>query len=444
MDAWVEPSPAAGTVRAPASKSATIRTVACAALADGASTILDPSTCDDAEAALRIVAALGATVERSERGDRPALLIRGPLDASSIRSPVVVSCGESALCLRLYSAVAALLPVETELTGEGSLRTRPAGMAEAPLRALGVECFTNDRFPPVRVRGPMRGADLRVDASASSQFLTGLLVALPLADGDSRVDVVGLSGRGYMDMTLDTVRAFGGVVRETAARDVGTAVFAIPGGQRYRPVEYAVEGDWSGAAFMLVAGSIAGVVPGRGGQRGVQVTGLRMDSRQPDRAVLEALASAGVAFRVDSDSVLVEPGSPRAFRFDANACPDLVPPLVALASRCEGESRIAGVGRLRTKESDRAAALAGEFGKLGLPVVVDGDELVIRPGVRLRGGTVSARGDHRVAMALAVAGLAADGRVVIEGAECVGKSYPGFFADMASLSVSTAPSGMQA
>ena len=450
-----------GRIRAPASKSSMQRAVACSLLAEGGSLLRRPSRSADCLAALAVARALGAAVE--DRGD--AFAVRGlgadaraGAGAAATATARKLSCGESGLCIRMFSPVAALFEGETELGAEGSLRSRPVGMIAGPLVELGAGCETAAGLPPVRVRGPLRGGRARVDGRESSQLLTGLLIALPVAGSDSLLEVEGLASRGYVDLTLDTMRAFG----VAAERDTGYRTFRVPGGQRYRAADFTVEGDWSGAAFLLVAAALAArAAP-------LIVDGLDAASSQPDRAILDALRAAGAAVEVtgrgdrssepgDRSSEVrnrsSEPGGPSliivrharlvGFDFDATDCPDLFPPLVALAAACEGETRLRGALRLKGKESDRAAALSEEFAALGAAVTVEGDLMTVRGcglhsgdrgnSGRLTGGRVDSRGDHRIAMAAAVAALACSAPVGIEGSECVAKSWPGFFGDLASV-----------
>ena len=419
-----------GRLRAPASKSSMQRAVACALLAEGESIIRAPSRSADCLAALGVARALGAIVD--DRGE--SIAIRGVAGVGDAglgprgRGSRSLSCGESGLCLRMFSPVAALFGGESELRAEGSLRRRPVGMIEAAMRELGAGCDTEGGLPPVRVRGPLRGGRAAVDGRASSQFLTGLLVALPLAPADSELEVYALASRGYVDLTLGTISAFGAA----ASRDSGFSRFQVRGSQRYMAADFTVEGDWSGAAFLLVAGALAAR------DEGLAVYGLDATSSQPDRAILDALRDCGAAAEVEGNQVRVGRGSLRAFEFDAGDCPDLFPPLVALACACEGSTRIRGALRLKGKESDRAAALREEFGALGASITVDGDEMTVQGrgasgSGRLRGGRADSRGDHRIAMAAAIAALASDGGVEIAGAECVAKSWPGFFEDLAAI-----------
>ncbi len=408
----VGPGPLGGTVAAPPSKSLFQRAVAAASLAQGTSFIEAAGPlCADARASLRAARALGARVREEPGGVR----ITGRARPGS----EWVDCGESGLALRMFASLAALEAGPVTLTGSGSLLSRPVHMLPPALEPLGASCETRGGYPPVRVKGPLRGGRIEVDGSLTSQVLTGLLLALPLCREDSEVRALGLRSKGYVEATLRVMEDFGAGVEA----DLDRGLFIVPGGQAYSPREYTVEGDWSGASFLLAAGALAGPVT---------VTGLDLESPQPDRAILEALGLAGAEVRVSHEAVTAGPGKPRAFSFDTSGCPDLFPPLAVLATACPGESRISGVRRLRHKESDRAAALADLLSRLGGNVRIEGDEMVI-PGKTLQGGTVDTHSDHRIAMAAAVAALAAAGPVRIARASCVSKSYPAFFRDLASL-----------
>jgi 3-phosphoshikimate 1-carboxyvinyltransferase len=411
MRKYVASSRIEGEVQAPPSKSLMVRAVAAAVLSEGrAVSLVNPSHCDDAEAALAIAAGLGADVRRDA--------VRVVVEAG-VRPPArILQCGESGLALRVFPAVAALGPGEFVFEGRGSLLRRPVGMIEAPLRSLGAVCETHLGYAPIRVRGPLRGGRTVVDAGLSSQALTGLLMALPRAEGDSEIVVPNIQSRAYVELTLD----FLGRAGIEISGEVPGAL-CIPGGQAYERTEYVIEGDWSGAAFLLVAGALAGEIT---------VRGLDPNSRQPDRAVREALEQCGAEVRVAPEGATARRRDLRAFPMDLTGAPDLFPPLVALACFCQGTTRLEGVDRLRYKESDRAAALMEEFGGLGAAIHLDGNALVVRGG-SLRGGTAASRGDHRIAMALAVAGLRAEGEVGVEGARAVEKSYPGFFEDLAAV-----------
>ena len=402
-----------GALEAPSSKSMMIRAVAAALLSNGKSIIIRPSYCDDALAALACAKALGARVKA---GKNKIEIIGG-----NIVSPKRLDCGESGLCMRMFAPIAALCIRKTVLAAKGTLSSRKVGMMEKPLSQLGVSCVSKGGLPPITVQGPMNGGTVELDGSESSQFLTGLLMALPLCPGDSVLAVANLKSKPYVEMTIGLLCDFGVKVRANAA----LSRFEIPGRQKYSSRKYEVEGDWSGASFLLVAGAIAG---------SVSVKGLRADSSQADRAVLLALKSAGAKVKVSKDAVSVEKSALSAFDFDATDCPDLFPSLAVLACNCHGTSRIKGATRLSGKESNRASALVSELGKMGASLSVKGDVMEIT-GTRLSGGEVDSHGDHRIAMACAVAALASEKGASISGDECVSKSYPSFFEDLMRLKV---------
>jgi 3-phosphoshikimate 1-carboxyvinyltransferase len=408
---WIKPSKIDGRVAAPPSKSAMIRAVAAASLAGGITEIRNPAFCDDALAALGVSVALGAKVACSEK----AVKIKG--QGRPVKS--ILDCGESGLSLRLFAPVAALGKKEMTLSARGSLQARPVGMIEAPLAELGAACRSHAGFPPLKVKGPLRGGRARLDGSVSSQFLTGLLTALPVCEADSELTVAKLTSRPYVDLTISVLARFGVSVSWDKTKDV----FKVRGRQRFEPQRYDVEGDWSAAAFLLVAGAIAGRIT---------VGNLAPDSCQADRRILDVLRAAGAVIATDDSEVSVEAGKLKAFDFDATDSPDLFPPLAALACFCDGLSSIRGVYRLRHKESDRAAALVEEFARIGGQLEIRGNVMRIQ-GRRLEGGVVDSRGDHRLAMAGSVAGLRSGNGVRVEGAQSVSKSYPRFFEDLASV-----------
>ena len=408
MEKFVTCSTINWQVEVPASKSMAQRAIVAALLTGGVCTLRNLTLCDDTLGALNVVRQCGVEVEQVGREYR--------LNAVRVAWPSVWHCGESGLLARVLLPVAALADRWVHLEGAGSLLSRPVGMLEEPLRALGVSVSTRGGCLPAEVRGPMQGGEIFLDGRISSQALTGLLLALPLVQRDSVVHVEGLVSTPYVEMTLDLLARLGIRVEHEDYRR-----FFIPGRQAYAPFVLCVEGDWSAASCVLVAGALAGEV---------QVTGLALDTRQADVALLEVLRVAGVDFRVEQTGegciVTTRRGDYRGFEFDATDCPDLFPALVALAAGAQGVSRLRGVHRLVHKESNRAAALQMEFEKLGIAVTCEEDEMIVRGGV-VRGGVVDAHGDHRVAMALAVTALRANAPVCIRGAESVAKSYPAFW-----------------
>ena len=413
MKKKLKPSEIRGRVQAPPSKSFAQRAIALAAMAGGRSEILYPGNSDDVCVAIDVARQLGAWMENITT-DKLAIsggmtLPGEPLD-----------CGEAGLSIRMFSSIASVFNKPVTLTGKGSLLKRPMGVVEDSLKAMGVQCNTSNGYLPLTVCGPIKGGVATVDGAFSSQVLTGILIAAPYAENDLTIKVENLKSRPYIDITLDVMKSFGVEVENHDYSE-----FFIRSGQKYRATRYLVEGDWSAAAFLLVAGAIGG-----------QVTIENIDVRSPqaDTAILDALGSAGADFSFGEKEVSVNKSSLRGFIFDATHCPDLFPPLVSLASYCDGETRIRGAGRLIHKESNRAGTLKEEFGKMGIVVIIDGDEMIVKGGA-CKGGSVFSHGDHRIAMACAIAALDCQGEVEIEGAEAVAKSYPGFFEDIESLMV---------
>ena len=409
----IMPSQISGAVNPPPSKSLTQRALIAAALAEGRSTIFNPSDCDDAVATIRVIKALGAGIEAREDSI--------DIDGGGEPKQNTLDCGESGTCMRMITPVAALYDNEFTITGSGSLMKRPIGMMEYPLTKLGAKVESENGLPPIRITGPIKGGNVEINGSTTSQFLSGLLMALPVCKQDSRIRVFNLKSRHYITLTESALSDFGVSIQHDEAMEH----FRIEGNQKYRPMEYEVEGDWSGAAFMLVAGAVAGRIA---------VEGLNNDSKQPDRAITDALEKAGADMTIDPEGVTVNQSDLTAFEFDANDCPDLFPPLAVLALNCKGTTRIHGAERLRHKESDRAQAILRELGGLGANIKLDGDTMQITGG-RLKGGRMHSHNDHRIAMAGAVAALNSENGVEISHEECVSKSYPGFFRDLENIMV---------
>lgn len=406
----VEPSFVSGEVNAPPSKSMSQRAIAAALLSGGESVITNLSDCDDAHAALGIASALGAELE-VQKG---MVAVKG---GGKVRA-TTLNCGESGLAIRMFSPIAALFPDEVIISGEGSLRRRPMSMITDALTQLGVSCTSSEGYLPITVKGPLQGGNIETDGSVSSQLLTGLLMALPLADNDSMIRVRNLKSKPYIDMTIGILKDFGIEVENEDYK-----LFRIKGSQKYRARRYQVEGDWSGAAFLLVAGAVNG---------NLSITGLDPGSAQSDRAIISALEKSGADLKIGSHFINISKSSLKAFEFDATESPDLFPPLAALASYCKGTSVIKGVSRLIHKESDRATALQQEFGRMNIDIKTEGDLMYIK-GSNVKGAEVDSHGDHRIAMAAAVAALGSEGPVSIRGSEAVAKSYPGFFDDLRSI-----------
>ena len=401
----------AGSITAPASKSYAQRAVAAALLAGGETTLTHLDLCNDTRAALDVARRLGASVSH----EGTTYTIRGGLNPVSTK----LNIGESGLATRLFTPIASLCHMPITINGEGSILRRPIEMKEEPLQALGVEVISNGGYLPISVKGPMRGGEIHVDGSLSSQFITGLLMALPLSPNDTVLHVENLKSRPYVDMTIDLAARFGVAIEHNNYEQ-----FYIAGGQHYTPCTYNIEGDWSGASCLLVAGATAG---------SITIRNLNHISLQADLAIIEALARAGAEIITTNSSVTVHGGPLHAFEFDATDCPDLFPALAALAASCEGTSVLTGTQRLTYKESNRAETIAEVFGRLGIGVDLSEENTMRITGGPVSSAVVDSHNDHRIAMAAAVAALSSDDSVVIEGADAADKSYPNFWNDLDTL-----------
>ncbi|HTE23226.1 3-phosphoshikimate 1-carboxyvinyltransferase [Flavitalea sp.] len=410
MIATVTPSFLTGSIQAPTSKSSMQRACAAALLVNGTSIIKNPGHSNDDRAAIEVITALGAKV----------YWVGGNLEiVSSGVKPVsnTIDCGESGLGIRMFTPIAALSEQAITITGSGSLTTRPMNFFDEIFPLLGITIQSNSGKLPLQINGPLKPANIEVDGSLSSQFLTGLLMAFAAAGAsDVAIKVNNLTSKPYIDLTLAVMKHFGVQVENRNYES-----FYFPPKKEtagYQPHSYTVEGDWSGAAFLLVAGAIAG---------NITVKGLDVHSTQADKAVLHALSAAGAVMSIETGQINIATTSLKAFQFNAMECPDLFPPLVALAACCEGKSVIEGVNRLAHKESDRGLTLQEEFGKMGIKIVLQDNLMIIEGSTGLKGATVHSRHDHRIAMACAVAALKADKPVIIEVADAINKSYPDFY-----------------
>ncbi|HEY0066964.1 MAG TPA: 3-phosphoshikimate 1-carboxyvinyltransferase [Flavisolibacter sp.] len=413
MQAIVTPSSVSGTRTAPASKSSMQRACAAALIRNGQTILHNPGASADDQAALNIIRQLGAEVH-SDDG-------RVIIDSRGINPKgTELDCGESGLSIRMFTSIAALSSNEITITGGGSLARRPLNFFDEVLPQLNVSCSTREGYLPLRIKGPLSPADITVDGSLSSQYLTGLLLAYAAADaGDVTITVSNLASKPYIDLTLAVMKSFS--LRLPENRNYEQFYFSTsnshPNGDE-QPLSYTVEGDWSGAAFLLVAGAVAG---------NLVVKGLDVFSSQADKAVLQALMQSGASISIEESQVTIGRARLKPFHFNATDCPDLFPPLAVLAAFCEGRSVIEGVHRLKHKESDRAATLQEELGKMGIVIEIQDDLMIITGTETVRSASVHSHGDHRIAMACAVAALRADGPVTIGHAEAVNKSYPSFW-----------------
>ena len=431
MVAIVHPSKLSGSQIAPASKSSMQRACAAALIHIGKTIIHNPGHSNDDLAALDVIQKLGAIVETerlvNEKGNMGSIVVNSngvkPIGPS-------MNCGESGLGIRMFTPIAALSSELISIEGKGSLVKRPMHFFDEILPKVGVKVQSQKGFLPIQIQGPLVPANITIDGSLSSQFLTGMLMAYAATEKQNiEIKVIDLKSKPYIDLTLAVLNSFGWKVEHTNYES-----FRFLAHAPLKPViEYTVEGDWSGAAFLLVAGAIAGPI---------KVKGLQLNSTQADKKIMEALISAKATMKQEEDGILIGPSADNSnnysnglvpFEFDATDCPDLFPPLVALASVCNGVTKIKGVSRLAHKESDRGLTLQTEFAKMGVQIELVGDEMLIHGGALIQSATVFSQQDHRIAMACGVAALVANGPIEITEAEAINKSYTDFFTHLQEL-----------
>jgi len=422
MKVVVQPSILSGNIFAPASKSSMQRACAAALVRKGESIIQNPGISNDDKAALDIIQKLGATIEYKYE----MLIIK-----SDGVNPIAdaINCGESGLSIRMFTPIVALSEKQITIDGIGSLLTRPMDFFDETLPQLSVQITSNEGKLPLETQGPLQAKDIEIDGSLSSQFLTGLLMAFAVSNANATIKVNNLKSKPYVDLTLEVMKQFG--LNIPVNNNYESFTFTNSPIQQFAnsSINYTVEGDWSGAAFLLVAGAIAG---------NIVVKGLDVQSTQADKKILEALTSCGcnISIRdieIEISCPLSGVGGLKAFHFNATDCPDLFPPLVALASYCAGTTVIEGVNRLAHKESNRGLTLQEEFGKMGVEIILQDDLMLVKGSNAVKGANVHSRHDHRIAMACAVAALKATGETVIDEAEAINKSYPNFYEHLKKL-----------
>ncbi len=403
-----------GEVTPPPSKSQAHRLLICAALGVEPCTIVCSSVNDDIMATMRCLNALGARITYSSGlfEVMPVCVVKGG----------TLDCGESGSTLRFLVSVAAVLGADATFTGTGKLPQRPMGALTSLLESHGIT-FTRSSADelPLSCSGKLSGGRFSIPGNISSQYLTGLLFALPLASGDSEVEVTGeLTSASYIDMTIDALRVAGIDIERKRN------VFAIKGNRQYRmPSRIVVEGDWSSAAFWAIAGVI--------GKSPVTICGMNNSSLQGDSAVIDHLRAMGAFVSIDDDRIVAMPSHLFGAELDCMDTPDLLPILSIAAAVAQGTTTFTNVGRLRFKESDRLAAMKSVLASFGIASVVGEDTFTVFGGEPVASGVVDSCSDHRIAMAAAIMSTVAKGVTAIDGASCVAKSYPAFFDDFAML-----------
>lgn len=401
MDIKLSPSVLSGDLSVPASKSFAHRAVICAALADGESVLSGITMSNDIEATISSMTALGASFEI----DGNTVKVMGINTKSFIAGFADINCNESGSTLRFVMPVVAALGLDSVFQGQGRLPQRPIDIYKRELSKHGITFLTQKM--PYEISGRLNGGIYEIEGNVSSQFITGLLFALPLVKEDSEIRMTShLESRPYVDITIDILKRFGITITETENS------FFIKGNQQYTPYNEHIEGDYSQAAFFYVANALGS---------DVKFLNLNNDSVQGDKAIIQIISDA------------MKDGDIYGYRADCSDIPDLVPILSVLGAYGKETSVIFNAERLRIKESDRLVACAEMLKNLGGNVTVTSDGLEIMPVKKLNGGTVESFGDHRIVMAAAIAALRCNGDVIIHGAEAVEKSYPDFFGDYTRL-----------
>lgn len=453
----IDNGPGAAEIQMPSSKSFAQRAIIAAALAEGTTTLNGYSPCGDNESAISVARALGAEVtvglaykDGKVVKDSSTLTIKGR--GAAALEPETINAGESGLLARLMIPLMAVLgDGNATVSGEGTLTRRPLKGARDIMGAFGVRLETisgtgqesfSEVHVPLTISGKLEGGKVTVSGSGGSQLISGLLMALPLLQEDTVIRLTEPKSIPYLFITMDVLKAFGVKIwcdmeggpefaESQDWNDCTEIVLHIKGGQSYKATDMDIEGDWSSAANFLVAGAIFGKV---------NVSGLDTKSLQADLSIMDILMEAGASLSQMGDDdprgvIHVQKAPLNAFDVDANNCPDLFPIVAILAAFCQGTSRIAGVGRLANKESDRAQAILSMLVQLGVKARISGDKMIIEghslaqrclTGHLLKGGNYTSSHDHRMVMALKVAELGADGPIVIDDIECVSKSFPTF------------------
>jgi len=412
MRASIYKSELRGRVKAPASKSYTIRGLVCAALAKGKSEIIYPLSSDDTEAAVNVLCKVGTRIHR--RGNLWQVI------GGDFHEPDTdLFCGESAATLRFMTAICSLIPGKCRLTAAPSLLRRPIEPLLQTLRQLAIDCTYRHEDSSVVVAGSrLKGGTVELPGDISSQFVSALLFISPFAEEEMTIRLTTpLESKPYVLMTIDCLQRFG--IKVEAAKDFSE--FNVLK-QAYKAAKYEVEGDWSSASYLLALGALCGEI---------EVKNLNQESLQGDKVLLNFLRDMGAVVKLSKNSAIVRKARLNAIRADLSNCIDLLPTMAVLATMADGESEFTGISRARIKESNRVSALREGLERIGIKVREEKDKLTITGSIP-KGSVIDAKGDHRIAMAFSLLGSAV-GETVIDGAECVSKTYPEFWDVLKSM-----------
>lgn len=401
-----------GTVNVPPSKSDVHRAIICAAMANGVSKISPVALSNDIKATIGCIKALGADAVLENN----VLTVDGTNMYKN--KTALLDCGESGSTLRFFIPIAAVGNINATFVGKGKLPQRPIGIFTEALPKAGTVCKTEGGLP-LEIKGQLKSGIFEIPGNVSSQFITGLLLALPILESDSEIVLTSpLESVGYIAMTIRTMKQFGVNIQATEKG------WHIKGGQSYKTCDYTTDGDWSQAAFFMVLGAVSGKVT---------VKGVAKDSTQGDKKCTEILARFGAKVTQLDNEVTVEKGKLKAITIDASQIPDLVPVLSVCAAFAEGTTKIINAERLRIKECDRLKATAELLNNLGGKVKELSDGLEITGVSSLKGGNVNGYNDHRIVMSAAVCAARSDEDITATFAMSINKSYPDFYIDYNSI-----------
>jgi len=413
-----------GIIEAPPSKSHEQRIMAAGLLSQAGCVIENFGTSDDVLAAREIISQLGAVVVF----DNDKLVIRKSIvKIGNLNKEYILNCRESALCARLFTPIACLFNNPFTVVGSGTLLKRTVADNFTILRQMGCEYESMDGKLPVYFKSAfLKSGEYKIDGSSSSQFISGLIMSLPLEKGDSKLIISNPVSINYILMTIEVIASFGVNINYRTDNQTDL-IIDIPGNQTYKSKRiYTIEGDWSGIANICVAAAVNGKIG---------VKGLNKSSLQPDKDILKVFDLAGVNYYWENDNLIVEKSEIKAFDFNAVNCPDLIPAITVLAAFANGESHIYGASRLKSKESSRAEVLQNELKKANLNIRFKDDLIQIIGKGKYSFAEFDSHDDHRIAMALTVFGMLSENGARLENRHCVSKSYPDFFEDLKKITV---------
>lgn len=410
----ITPSPLKGDINIPPSKSLAHRAVICAGLSEGISNIDNIIFSDDIKATTMGMESFGMEVSRKD----DSISIKGKPELNIIKN--IINCNESGSTLRFLIPIALLTGREISFEGRGKLVSRPLDVYYEMFKNQGIEYKNDNGHLPLMVKGVLKPGAFYVKGNISSQFITGLMFALPLLNGDSKIIVTTeLESKGYVDLTIDCISKFGVKIENKNYKE-----FHIKANQKYISRDYRVEGDFSQAAFWIVAGILGA---------NIKCKNLNLKSLQGDKAIINIVKEMEANIRISEDFVEACESQTKGIVIDASECPDLVPILSVLGALSEGTTKIINAERVRIKECDRLKAMKTELTKVGADIEETEDGLIIRGKSTLKGGIVDSWNDHRIAMAMAVASIKCEEPIIITNSSAVRKSYPEFWEDFKML-----------